>query len=362
MKVVVIFSALLLAAPLTASAATLPYKEVRNEAVRSRQPVVYARVADTGLGFQYRRDSSTGAQVGTFVGGLAGSIIGAAADKLADTNATKLSETDANAFSALMNRDAAQRELELALSESLASLPLSSAPVVVKPLAPGAPSDMGAFNEDPALIVELYASLLMDYRGLQVTAFAYELSPSASAAHPKSEGRVYRNRIDYISPLLSRPHVKTKDEIKADVAAVKAKYKGRKLSKQEQAQMQAELKEAGAGTTLEKFREPLMEQWSANDGAKLRDELHRGVKVVAQLLARDWSDYSPVEIREGVGTKNWGTHQDSTVDRQVRVYFGGPFAGSLVSQPAPFNTPTCQGITFKDTVPRDTVPKFCILH
>ena len=104
-----------------------------------------------------------------------------------------------------------------------------------------------------------------------------------------------------------------------------------------------------------------MEQWSANNGARLREELQLRTKVVAQLLARDFVDYSAVEIRNGVGTKDWESSEYSTADRQVRVYYGGPFAGSLVSQRAGHIPRTCQGIAFQDTVPRGDLPKLCIL-
>ncbi len=371
MKAIVIFSALLLALPLSASSTSAPYKEVRNEAVRSKQPVVYARVADNGFGIQYRRDSTAGLNVVGLMGGLlggpagnlAGMVVGGTGDKFADTQPTDLSEKDADALAPFLDQNIAQHDLEAALAESFATVPTFSTLVAINALPPGAPTDVTAFHDDPALIVELYASLLTDYTGLQVTALAYELSPSALATDPKAavEGRVYRNRIDYISPLLTPTHIKDKKEIKADVAAVKAKYKGRKLSKEEQTQMRAEIKDAAAGTTMEKYREPLMEQWSANNGARLREELQLGTKVVARLLARDLVDYSTVEIRDGVGTKDWGTSQDSTMDRQVRVYYGGPFAGSLVSQPSGHISRTCQGIAFKDTVPRAGLPKFCIL-
>ncbi|MFC4308769.1 hypothetical protein ACFPN2_06715 [Steroidobacter flavus] len=366
MKSVVIFSTLLLL-PLSALSAEPPYKEVMNEAVRAKQPVVYARVADHGFGIQYRRDSGTGFGVGNLVGGILGGYNGAfiggmsgvVADKIADTQPTELAEKDAEALSPFMDRAAAQHDLEVGLAESLATAPLFEMPAVLNALPPGASTGIESFKEDPVLIVELYASLLTDYTGLQVTLLAQELSPSA--VDSPTSGRVYRNRIDYVSPLLTPTHIKDRAEIKADVDAVKAKYKGRKLNAEEQKQMNEELKDAKAGTTLEKYRLPLMEQWTANDGVKLREELQIGTRIVTQLLARDLMDYSAVEIRREIGSKDWGTARDSTMDRQVRVFFGGPFAGSLVSQPTGYGVRGCQGIGFKKTVPPADIPKLCII-
>lgn len=369
MKVIVIILALL---PLPAVAALTyePYKEVLHKTVRSKQPVVYARVMDGGFGVQYRRDITTGNTIGLIaggllggqVGGLVGMVAGSAIDGLAGAQPTELSMQDASTLAPFMDRNAAQRDLEAALAHGFAAAPLFAMPAILNALPPGAPADVAAFNEDPVLVVELYASLLTDYTGLQVTAFARVLSSSAFAADPKAtpDGRVYRNRFDYISPLFPPTHVKTKREIKADVAAVKERYDGRKLSPAEEKQMRAELKEASDGTTVEKYRLPLLEQWTANDGARLREELQLGTKVVAHLLARDLTDYSAVDVRRNFGSKGWGTLNDSSLDRQVRVYYGGPFAGSLVSWPARFVVHRCQGIAFHDTVPRESLPAICV--
>jgi hypothetical protein len=350
--------------PLAAFGATLPYKEVMKESVKSKQPTVHARAGEYGFGVQYWRQSPTGSGrmgfVGGLVGGFAGGMLGSGLDRIANSGSTDLAQDDAERLAPLYDRAAAQRELENALTETLRTLPLFEGPVAIKPLADGAPLAVTAFADDPVLVVELYSSLITDYRGLQVTALVYELSAAEQAANPSASqaGRVYRNRFDYVSDLLPAPHVKTAEEIKADVEAVKAKYQGRRLTQQEQAQKKEELLDAKYGTTLDEWREPLMEAWLANDGAKLHEALKLGTAKVIELLAKDLLDLKPVEIRK-VDKVTWRTLRDVESGRYTSIFVGGPFAGALLSEPSGLSVEYCQGTAFSESLPKDGRPRLC---
>jgi hypothetical protein len=203
--------------------------------------------------------------------------------------------------------------------------------------------------------------LITDYRGLQVTALVYEFSAAALAADPGSpqKGRVYRNRFDFVSDLLPAPHVKTPEEIKADVEAVTAKYRGRKLTQQEQAQKKEELRDAKNGTTLDEWREPLMQAWLANDAAKLREQLRVGTAKVIDLLAKDLLEVRPVEVRK-VDQLAWRTLQEVTGSgRYTSLFVGGPFAGALISEPSGLSVEYCQGTAFSASLPKDARPRLC---
>lgn len=350
--------------PLTAFGANAPYKEVMRESVKSKQPTVHARAGEYGFGVQYWREMPTGSGrmgfVGGLVGGFAGRMLGSGLDRIANSGSTDLAQDDAEKLAPFYDRAAAQRELESALTETLRMLPLFEAPVVIRPLAVGSPLTATAFAEDPVLVVELYSSLITDYRGLQVTALVYEFSAAEQAANPNSSqaGRVYRNRFDYVSDLLPAPHVNTAEEIKADVEAVKAKYKGRKLTQQEQAQKREELLDAKNGTTLDEWREPLMEAWLANEGAKLHEALKLGTAKVIELLAKDLLDLRPVETRK-LDKLAWRTLRDAEAGRYTSIFVGGPFAGALISEPSGLNVEYCQGTAFSESLPKDGRPRLC---
>lgn len=350
--------------PLTTFGSTLPYKELMKQSVQSKQPAVYARAGEHGFGVQYWRESPTGSGrmgfVGGLLGGFAGQMIGSGLDRIANSGSTDLAQDDAEKLAPLYDRAVAQHELENALTEALPTLPLFASPVEIKPLTDGFPLTAAAFAEDPALVVELYSSLITDYRGLQVTAVVYEFSAAEQVANPNAlqPGRVYRNRFDYVSELLPAPHVKTAEEIKADVEAVKAKYKGRKLTKQEQTQKTKELRDAKNGTTLDEWREPLMEAWLANKGEKLHVALKLGTAKVIELLARDMLDLSPVQTKE-VDQLGWRTLRDVEAGRYTSIFVGGPFAGALISEPSGLSVEYCQGTAFSATLPKDTRPRLC---
>jgi hypothetical protein len=59
-------------------------------------------------------------------------------------------------------------------------------------------------------VVELYATLIGNYQALQTTAIVRGFSRSQL---------VYRNRLDYVSDLLPKPHVKSREEVAAGWAA-----------------------------------------------------------------------------------------------------------------------------------------------
>lgn len=338
----------------------LPYKEVMKESVKSQQPVVYARVGEIGFGVQYSRiPSQTMGIIGGFAGGLAGSLLGAGLDKMASSGPTDLAQGDAERLAPLYDREAAQRELENKLAEIFSVHPLFATAAVVKPLDDGAPLTATVF-EDPALVVELHSSLLMDYRGLQVTALVHEFSAAEQVSNPdaSTNGRVYRNRIDYVSDLLPAPHVKTPEEIKADVAAVKAKYQGRKLTKEQQAQQKKDMLDAKNGTTLEEWRAPLLEAWTADKGAKLHEALKVGTAKVLEIMAKDLVDFTPVEVRK-VDVIGWRNLRDAETGRYTSIYVGGPFAGALISQPSGLAIQYCMRTAFAATLWKNGEPRLC---
>lgn len=351
-------------APLVAMGGTDPYKEVMKESFRSRQPIVYARATEYGFGVQYWRGSPTGSGsmglIGSLAGGWAGGIVGSSVDRLANQGPIKLAEEDAAKLGPLYERNAAQDNLEQELFVSLATSRLFTRLPAVRPLLLGWPTNATSFTDDPVLIVELYSSLTTDYRALQVTALVYELSPSE--VDPKSKrpstGRVYRNRFDYVSDLLPAPPAKTAEDIKTDVEAVEAKYQGRKLSKQEQAQMNEELAAAKQGTTLRRRREPLMDAWLKNDGARLREALKIGTAKVAEMLGKDLLDVTPIEIQD-VDRLAWLSLRDAEVGRHTSVFVAGPFAGALISKPTDTSADYCEGIAFGGNSSKATLPALC---
>lgn len=354
-------------APLTALGAgsspfavTLPYKEVMKESVKSKQPVVYARVGELGFGVQYSRvPPQTLGIIGGLAGGLAGSILGNGLDHMTSSGPTDLAQGDAEKLAPLYDREAAQRELENKLAEIFSVHPLFASPAVVKPLDDGAPLTATVF-EDPALIVELHSSLIMDYRGLQVTALVYEFSASEQVSNPDGSkiGRVYRNRIDYVSDLLPAPHTKTSEEIHADIEAVKAKYKGRKLTKEEQAQQKKDMRDAKNGTTLEEWRVPLMEAWTADKGAKLHEALKLGTAKVVEVMAKDLMDFAPVDVRK-VDVIGWRVLRDVEPGRYTSIYVGGPFVGALISQPSGLGIEYCMRTAFAEKLWKNGQPGLC---
>ena len=330
-----------------------PYKIAMQESAQAQQPFVYARVADHGFGVQYWRNDSATA-VGQFAGGLIGMALGTVVDEVKSKVPTIRAKEDADKIAALMEHASAQQDLERALAASLASAPLFTAPVEVRELATGEKVAANTFSEDPVLVVELHATLTADYRGLQVTAVAQSLS-RAQGATP-----LYRNRFDYVSDLLPEPHVKTKQEIKSDVAAVKAKYGNgrRKLSKEEDTQYRKELRQASAGTTWDIWRAELLEQWLAGNGSHLREALQKGTAEVARLLAKDLTDSAPAEVRSAEQMRR-RLPQAAAGDRYTSVMVGGPFAGSLMSEPEGLNATYCQGVAFRESPTKQPAPKLC---
>lgn len=350
-------------APLLAFGA--PYKEVMKESVKSKQPIVYARASEYGFGLQYInfRPAVGGlGLIGSLAGGMVGGLVGDQLDRAAAAGPSSFAKEDIELLAPLYDREAAQRQLEDALAQALPGVSLFASPPIIKPLAVGAPANVAAFSEDPVLIVELYSALLLDYRGLQVTAIVYELSPSELAADPQaaSAGRVYRNRFEYVSDLLPAPHVKTPEEIKADVEAVKAKYRGRKLTKEEREQQGLELVDAKNGTTLEEWRKPLMPEWLANGGAKLQEAQQRGITKVIELLATDLMDVTPVEIWK-VDQSSWRKLRDVVAGsgRYTSIYVAGPFAGALISEPSGLIPQYCENTAYSERLPKETSPRLC---
>ncbi|WP_129643010.1 hypothetical protein [Peristeroidobacter agariperforans] len=340
---------------------TLPYKEVMKASVQSKQPVVYARVGEQGFGVQHWwGPSATWGRVGSMVGGLSGFVIAKGMEQLANSGTPALAQGDAEKLAPLYDREVTQRELEKVLAEVLSTHTLFASPAVIKQLADGSPRTATVF-EDPSLIVELHSSLITDYRGLQVTALVYEFSAAEQVANPKSPlvGRVYRNRFDYVSDLLPAPHIKTPEEIKADVEAVKAKYQGRQLTKEERAQQTIELRDAKNGTTLEEWRAPLMEAWLANGGARLHDALKLGTAKVVELMAKDLTDFNAVQVRNDVDVLGWRTLRDVETGRYTSIFVGGPFAGALISEPSGLSVEYCRGTAFSESLPKSAWPKLC---
>jgi hypothetical protein len=353
-----------LLAPLVAFGA--PYKEVMKASVKSKQPTVYARANEHGFGVQYINFDPRGGGglgfIGGLVGGTVGGIVGNELDRASFAGPSALTKEDVELLAPLYDREAAQRQLEDALAQTLPTVALFSSPPVIKPLAVEAPTGVAAFSEDPVLVVELYSSLITDYRGLQVTAVVYELSAAELAINPGAPlaGRVYRNRFDYVSNLLPAPHVKTPEEVKADVEAVKAKYRGRKLTKEQRDQQREELVEAKNGTTLKEWREPLMPEWLGNGGARLHEAQQQGIAKVVELLAKDLLDVTPVETRK-VDKLGWRTLRDVVPGsgRYTSIFVGGPFAGALISEPSGLTVEYCEGTAFSARLPQEGWPKLC---
>lgn len=354
----------ILLAPFAAAGA--PYKEAMREGVKSKQPTVYARATEYGFGVQYINYDPRGGGglgfIGGLVGGTVGGIVGNQLDRSIGAGPSSFAKEDVELLAPLYQREVAQQQLETALAQTLAGVSLFTSSLVIKPLAVGAPVGVAAFSEDPVLVVELYSSLITDYRGLQVTALVYELSAAELAANPDASaaGRVYRNRFDYVSNLLPAPHVKTPEEIKADVETVKATYRGRKLTKEQREQQRKELEDARNGTTLEEFREPLMAEWLAGDGARLREAQQLGIAKVIELLGKDLVDFTPVESRK-VDKLDWRTLRDVVPGsgRVTSVFVGGPFTGVLISEPSGLSVEYCESTAFSAGLPKDRWPRLC---
>jgi hypothetical protein len=365
MNVVLTVSLFLLLVSPSALCATKPYKEPMSEAVRTKQPVIYARMDDHGFGVQYYREIRTGSGIGGFiggaVGGLPGGLVGTAADRIANARPTDLSLKDAHQIGPLLDHAQAQREFEEALRTKLASVPLFSTSPEVKTLAPGAASTASSFSEDPVLVVELYAALTVDYRALQVTAIAYELSPSKWTADDRGirNGRVYLNRFDYVSDLLPMQATRTEGEIEAEVAAIESRYAGRTLTVKETAQKLKEIREARLPRTFEEARKPLLEYWTADQGMALRQALQVGTVAVVELLSKDLLDFNPV-LTSNVDPIGWKTLRDVVgAGRYVSVFIGGPFPGVLISEPSGRTAPYCQGTAFSPDLSVNPLPRLC---
>jgi hypothetical protein len=351
-------------APVAAFAA--PYKEVMQESVKSKQPTVYVRASEYGFGVQYMNYDPQGAGglgfAGTMAGGLIGGIIGNQLDRAVNAGPSSFAKEDVELLAPLYNREVAQQQLETALAQTLSGVGLFSNPPVIKQLAVGAPTDVSAFSEDPVLVVQLYSSLMVDYRALQVTAVVYELSAAEFAVNPQAPtaGRVFRNRFDYVSNLLPAPHVKTPEEIKADVATVKAKYRGRKLTKEERERYDEEMQDAKNGTTLKEFREPLMAEWLTSGGARLHEAQQLGIAKVSELLAKDLVDFTPVQTKK-VDKIGWRELRDVVPGsgRITSIFVGGPFTGVLISEPSGLSVEYCESTVFSEKLPKDAWPRLC---
>lgn len=353
-----------LLAPLAALGA--PYKEVMKESVKSKQPTVYARASEHGFGIQYiNYNPRGGGKLGFFsglVGGPLGGIVGNELDRAVNAGPADFAKEDIELLAPLYDREAAQHQLETALTQALPGVALFSSPPVIRTLPVGAPVNVSAFSDDPVLIVEVYSSLRVDYRSLQVTAVVYELSAAELAANPNAPtaGRVYRNRFDYVSDLLPAPHVKTPEEIKADVETVKAKYRGRKLTEEQRKQQREELEDAKNGTTLKEWREPLMPEWLASGGARLHEAQQLGIAKVIELLATDLLDVKPVVSRD-VDKLAWRTLRDVVPGsgRYTSLFVGGPFTGALISEPSGLSSEYCENTAFSQSLPKENWPRLC---
>jgi hypothetical protein len=345
------------------SGASVPYKETMQFGVRAKQPVVYARVTTHGFGVQYVRDPDgpgVGGLVGAAAGGLLGEVVGSAFDRAANAGPTNLAQVDAEKLGPLLDRARAQRELELALAQKLDALPLFGTSVVVRTLEPDVDPRAADLNADPVLVIEVHASLTLSYRSLQVTALAAEYSRDAFAANPRTSqhGRVYRNRFDYVSDLAPVTPMKSQDQIDAELDAVKDKYRGRRLSKQEQMKKNQEMKDVLEAASFERWREPLLAEWGAGNGAKLQDALAVGIEGVVGLLAQDLLDFSEVAASANDPIE-WKTLKDVGVGRYTQIFVGGPLAGALISEPSGSSIEYCMGTAFSKAYPADSAPQLC---
>jgi hypothetical protein len=322
-----------------------PYKIPARQDAQAKQYVVYARVADHGFGVQFWHDN-TATNVGSYAG-LAGLALGSVVDAVKSKHPTSRAQDDAEKIAPLMDRAVAQKDLENALGEALPGVPLFAGPAEVKELGADAQAAAGAFEEDPVLVVELYGTLTANYQALQTTAIVRGFSRSQLA---------YRNRFDYVSDLLPQPHIKTKDEIESDVEAVKAKYRARKLTQAEKLQYNQELRAAAAGTTTDIWFETLLPQWLADNGSPLRQAFHEGIAGVVPLLAKDLPDIAPAEVRS-VEQMRRRLPLNTAGNRYVSVQVGGPFAGSMMSEPEGLNATYCQGVAFRES--KQQLPKLC---
>jgi hypothetical protein len=278
-------------------------------------------------------------------GGPMAQLFGMAAEDAIRGVPTKESKEHAEVLVPAFDLVGAQEQLEQSLEAKLGELPMFKAPIQVKPLPTDAASNGGAFAEDPVLVVELFASLTPDYRALQVSSFAYVVSGSHESNHPYVEhsGRLYLNRFDYVSDLLPVPLPKTEAEILTDIAAVEAKYgkDARKLSQEQKLRRKEELRIAEDELTPEERRAPLLETWTANEGAHLKAELARGTDAIVEMLASDIVDTQPTRQPK---RREYREHVRMLDTREITRTLVGGYAGSLLSYPIVLQSLGCSGV------------------
>lgn len=325
------------------------YKQFLDQSALAQEPVVYARFDGHGIGVQYwQQNLGIGQAIGAIAFGPAGQFLGMAGDAIVHDRPTALSQRDANEFAAFFDRARAQQDLEQVLAEKLAGLSLFASPPAIRSLDPDARVPAGMFEEDPVLVVELFASFILDYRALQVTGFAYVLSPAAEAADPYAvnAGRLYLNRFDYVSDLLPAPFTKTEEQIDAEVAAIKEKYKAQKMSPAVYEARKQEIKAAKHRPDLEEWRAPLLEQWAADGSAKLYEAIHLGAVAIAELIAQDIVDATPVVPK--ANKNDWRVRTSISRTREMIREVAGPYAGAYTSQPTAVRSLLCHGVAYDE--------------
>jgi hypothetical protein len=341
------FCALLtmIVAPSSAVAADA-YKEPLDRSALRNPPVVYARAKDNGFRVQWLDEAS----YKDFLSILAASAgpEGLLVSWMIDPPKFRIpAMEDAKRLSPAFRYQDAQRDLEAVLADRLHSLPMFAAPgPKVKTLAPGGPVKVHDFSEEPVLVVETTASLVPDYRALEVTAYAYMLSSANAAANAVSpaSGRIYLNRFTYVGDRLPAPVLSTKEHIEAEEKAIEARYPG-KLTKDQRANRGAELRALKRKGTADEYRDILISQWLADDGVLLRDNLHAGTVVIADLLAKDLVDASAVTVAGPHNDRSPLTLEESVSRKTVR-FVSGRFPGSVASFPADLQYIQCTGASF----------------
>jgi hypothetical protein len=359
MKRIFLLSIAIMCCPTSLAA---PYKHPFNEQHWATQPVVYARADAHGFGVQYLRSNKTSQLMG-IAGGPMAQLFGMAAEDAVRHVPTKEAKEHAEMLVPVFEIEAIQDRLEEALAAKLSALPMFRSPIVVKRLPEDAASNGSAFEEDPVLVVELFASLTPDYRALQVSSFAYVVSGSHERMHPYTEhaGRLYVNRFDYVSDLLPVPLAKSEAEILADTAAVEAKY-GKNLGKltdQQKLQRKQELRIAEDELTAEERRAPLLQAWIANSGAHLKAELARGTDAVAEMLASDIVDSKPTRKPK---RREYREHVRMLDTREITRTLVGGYAGALLSYPIILQSLGCSGSAYSTALSAHPVRRICDLE
>ena len=339
---------LLLVAAMSVGACTIaPYKQPLDTVASSKlaRPAVYSRADDRGVGVQYFAQDSSAAGAPY---GLIGALVTATLDAVANSGPIGLAEDSAAKLSPSFDHAGVNSHFNEALQTRLGAVPLFELAPPIQPLSAERKWEAGAFSDPAALLTSVEYSLTQDLRTLQVVLTGALVSreaagPSVDRAKSKpgkpKAGVVYRNRFTYHSQPLGG--LKTPEEVEAEVDLIKAKYRSVRLAERK-APMQKEIAAAREQIAPEKTAEFYLAQWLANDAALLRSELQAGLAAVAELLASDLQDPTPVDDT----TKELKTIVVKGETRVVARVNQHPFKGSLSSEPVDLRVPMSNGTAY----------------